>query len=80
MDTLATHLENLDLSDFNQKMNYYGKKIQSLDSLIQASRDVPASVKRDIKPFHPTFENVYGAIEQVRVNLNPGDGEKSWEE
>lgn len=76
MDTLATHLENLDLSDFNQKMNYYGKKIQSLDSLIQASRDVPASVKRDIKPFHPTFENVYGAIEQVRVNLNPGDGEK----
>lgn len=76
MDTLATHVENLDLSDLVKKMNYYGKKIQGLDSLIQASPDVPASVKRQIQPFHPTFENVYSAIEQVRVNLNPGDGEK----
>lgn len=76
MDTLATHVENLDLSDLVKKMNYYGKKIQGLDSLIQASRDVPANVKRQIQPFHPTFEKVYGAIEQVRTSLNPGDGEK----
>ena len=30
----------------------------------------------ETEPFHPTFEKVYGAIEQVRTNLNPGDGEK----
>lgn len=76
MDTLATHVENVDLSDFVTKMNYYGKKIRALDSLIQATPQVPASVKRQIQPFYPTFDKVYGAIEQIRVKLNPGDGEK----
>lgn len=76
MDTLAAHLEKADLSDIVNKLNYFGGKVQKLDSLIQASSQIPANVRRRVPAFYPSFEEAYTGVEEIRTGFNPDDAQK----
>lgn len=76
MDTLAANLEHADPSGIVKKLNYFGGKIQSLDSLIQATSQIPANVRRQIPAFYSTYEKVYDSVERIRTTFNPQDAQK----
>ncbi len=75
MDTLATRIENRDFGDLESKLQYYGQKIQQLDSSIAATR-LPARVRRQISKYYPTYQQVFDVMNQLKNGINPEDGEK----
>lgn len=74
IDSLASKIENRDISDLEAKMNEFGTKIQALDSLVVAS--VPARVSRNIEPFYDTFAGVFSVLNELKSACNPDDGQK----
>lgn len=75
IDTLAARIERKDIHDLTAKMQYFGKKVKALDSLMM-SMNVPRSIKRELQPFTPTFEQVYSRLDGLKANLNAADGQK----
>lgn len=75
MDTLATRIENHNFSDLENKLQYFGKKIQELDSSVAATR-LPARVRRQISNYYATYQEALDAVNQLENGINPADGEK----
>lgn len=76
MATLADHIERRNLEDIEKKLNYFGTKVQLIDSLVANTSQIPANVRREIPPFKNSFENVYGALNEIKTALNPADAPK----
>lgn len=76
MDTLAEHIDKRDVADVEKKLNYFGRKIQFIDSLVANTSQIPANVRREIPAFKNSFENVYAALNEIKNAINPADAPK----
>ncbi len=70
MDTLAVRMEKGNISDLEQKMDYFKTKLEKLDSLIQVAK-IPARVKRKVKPNAEAFAPVYDVLSQMKTTFSP---------
>jgi len=70
MDTLAARIETGNISDLDQKIQYFGEKIQYLDSLIANTR-LPRRVRKRISKYYPVYEGIYDAMNSLKQNLDP---------
>ncbi len=68
MDTLATRIETGNIADLEERLNYFGKKIQELDSLIQIRVK-----RRNVPPFYPIYEKVFEVVREMKTTFNPED-------
>ncbi len=76
MDTLADHIEKRDVGDIEKKLQYFGRKIQLIDSLVANTSQIPANVRREIPPFKNSYESVYAALNEIKTAINPADAQK----
>lgn len=70
MDTLAVRMEKGNISDLEQKMDYFKTKLEKLDSLIQVAK-IPARIKRKVKPNAEAFASVYDVLSQMKITFSP---------
>ncbi len=70
MDTLATRMTSGDISDLEQKVEYFGNKIQKVDSMISATR-LPSRVRRSIQSNTAVYQPAYQLLVQIKSTLKP---------
>jgi len=76
MDTLATHIETRNISDLEDRMNYFGEKLKKLDSLVAENPKMSSRTKRQIPSFYGMIETATHDVHDLKSALNPADGAK----
>ncbi|RMF61634.1 MAG: hypothetical protein D6748_01210 [Calditrichaeota bacterium] len=67
LDTLATRVETRQVGDLEKRLQFFGQKIQALDSLIDVR------IKKDVPAIYPEYEKVFGIVEELKSTFNPQD-------
>ena len=70
MDTLATRIDRVNVSDLEKKLNYFNDKLKNLDSMVANIR-LPARARRQVisnsEPFQQTFE----IVNEIKSHFKP---------
>ncbi len=74
LDTLAARIENKDISDLEERMNYFDGKLKDLDSTITNTR-MPSRVRNKIQPNAETFTPVFDILENLKSSFQPSQAE-----
>lgn len=75
MDTLATRIENKDLNDLSQKIDYFNSRFSSLDSAIAALR-MPSRSRRQVVNISETFQPASNIIDQMRAGFDAAEAKE----
>ncbi len=71
MDTLATRIETGNIADLEQRLTYFGNKIQALDSLIALRVR-----RRHVPPFYPTYQQVLDLTREMKTTFRPEEAQQ----
>lgn len=75
-DTLAARVETGNIRDLEDRLNYFGTKIQNLDSLIANNSRIPARSRNQIQPFYDTYQSIFGVVQEMKGAFDSSDGDK----
>jgi competence protein ComGC len=70
LDTLATRMEKGNISDLEEKLNYYKDKLQELDEAVAMTR-LPANVRNRVQSNVEPFQPVFKIMEDMKAAFNP---------
>ena len=68
VDSLAYRIRNKNVKDLQAKLEYFGKKIQAIDSTL-SSDALPSRIRRQIQPIYPTYEPVFSILNNLKNSL-----------
>ncbi len=74
MDTLATRIEKSNVSDLENRLNYYNEKLQEIDLAISAMR-LPASVRNQVKSNADPFAPALDLTAKIKTGFVPASAE-----
>jgi len=70
MDTLATRIDQVNVSDLEKKLNYFNDKLKDLDSTVATIR-LPASVRRQVISNSQPFQQTFAIVNDIKSNFKP---------
>lgn len=68
VDSLAYRIRNKNVKDLEAKLEYFGNKIQAIDSTL-SSDALPSRIRRQIQPIYPTYKPVFSILNNLKNSL-----------
>lgn len=74
LDTLATRIENRNIADLENRMNYYNQKLAEIDSVVKGM-NLPRRTRAQLTSNQEPLQSVFDELSKIKAGFNPQQAE-----